>query len=67
MGHYRREFVNSGDEHAKTLGKEVAATIIDDEFWEEVFLSKVLVTGNRGFLLSLFSITLLFATTNYRH
>ncbi|GMJ08624.1 hypothetical protein like AT4G15020 [Hibiscus trionum] len=31
-----REWVNSGDEHTKALGKEVTSTIIDDEFWEEV-------------------------------
>ncbi|KAK8697750.1 hypothetical protein V6N13_113888 [Hibiscus sabdariffa] len=31
-----REWVNSGDERTKSLGRELAATIIDDEFWEEV-------------------------------
>ncbi|KAL4346287.1 hypothetical protein GQ457_17G013580 [Hibiscus cannabinus] len=31
-----REWVNSGDERTKFLGREVAATKIDDEFWEEM-------------------------------
>uniref|UniRef100_A0A803N8U3 HAT C-terminal dimerisation domain-containing protein n=1 Tax=Chenopodium quinoa TaxID=63459 RepID=A0A803N8U3_CHEQI len=31
-----KDWVNSGDERTKELGKEVAATITDDEFWDEV-------------------------------
>lgn len=31
-----KEWLASGDEHAKELGKEVAATLTDEEFWDEV-------------------------------
>ena len=31
-----KEWLASGDEHAKELGKEVAATIADEDFWDEV-------------------------------
>uniref|UniRef100_A0A803LFV4 HAT C-terminal dimerisation domain-containing protein n=1 Tax=Chenopodium quinoa TaxID=63459 RepID=A0A803LFV4_CHEQI len=30
-----KDWVNSGDERTKALGKEVASTIIHDEFWDE--------------------------------
>ena len=48
-----KDWVNSGDEQTKALGKEVAATIVSEDFWEE--LENILVITKPIYLMIKFA------------